>query len=457
MAIFPLAAILLSWPGLFPLDDAYITLSNARLFLSGQPDPIYHTSYMTGATSPVHLLLVAIGSLVVEPTWASLLIGLAGMALFFLALLRMVDDAKLTGWRTAAVLVVGAVSGDAIIHYLNGLETSLAMAASAWMLLWRDDRLKLPALAGVAPFLRPELGVFSLLLAVRLCLRSSPRQILAMGVIGAAAGLPWLLWVYSQTGHLVPGTIQAKLAWFHPFEVTLWQKMIVTIYWLIISYQLPLFIGLAGLMKVSRAAAAFIVLCIGSVVIIMPSIVDWNFGRYMAIYTPLLVAGVAAIAAERTRFSDILIGALALFAIGTAIEACRTYVRETGYARRVQDHARFIANLPASSVVLVHDAGQVAWAQPKAKLIDVVGLKTPAVVPIHQKLTYGECRHQKSLDAIGRKYRATHLAVINRWNWTCVAYNMRQAGWTVKPIYEDLYSIYELTPPTSARASAPTR
>ena len=48
----------MTWGGAFPLDDAYITLHNARVLLTGS-DPYYGTSPLTGATSGVHLALVA--------------------------------------------------------------------------------------------------------------------------------------------------------------------------------------------------------------------------------------------------------------------------------------------------------------------------------------------------------------------------------------------------------------
>ena len=149
IGILTAVAAYLFWPGLYPLDDAYITLSNARVFLSGQPDPVYQTSYMTGATSSVHLLLVAITSLVMKPIWGPLVIGLTGGFLYLLALSRIADREGVTGWRKWAVIAIGAITGFALIHYLNGLETSLAMAVPAWMLLWCYDRRKLPLLAGL--------------------------------------------------------------------------------------------------------------------------------------------------------------------------------------------------------------------------------------------------------------------------------------------------------------------
>lgn len=449
-----IVAALLWWPRLYPLDDPYITLSNARVLLSGQSDHSYDTSYLTGATSPIHLLLVMLGSLVMPAVWAPLVLGLAGAALYLLALLRVTDALKLTVGRKIAVIAIGFLNGNNLFQYLNGLETSLCMAAVAWMLIWCDDRRKLPLLAGLAPFLRPELGLLSALLLVRLALKSNWTQCVRMGMIAALAAAPWIVWLFLETGHVLPNTIGAKLAFFHPVPISVPLRTVLVLYLLVMSFNLPMFAGLPGLFTLpgGRYASSFIVIGIIASAAIMPTIIDWNFGRYAAIYVPLLALGIVAMAADRSRIVTILLSVLFTCAMVTAAFSVRAYGQEIAYARQVQDHARFVAKLPASSVILIHDAGQVAWESPKGELVDIVGLKTPEVVSIHEKLTSGECKRTKSLDAIGQKYSATHLVVINRWSWPCISRNMREAGWGLRPIYKDLYTVFELTPPPHAKS-----
>jgi len=436
------------WSELFPLDDPYITLSNARVLLSGEVDPAYQTSYLTGATSAVHLLLVALFGLVVPPLWGSLLISLAGALAYFLALVRVVDSLEVSGRARAAILAFGALSGYSLIHYLNGLETSLAMAASAWMFVWCDDRRKLPLLAGLAPFLRPELGLFSALLLARLTLRSSPRQVAGMALRCALVCAPFASWIYAETGQLLPSTISAKYAWFYPKHSSLVERIVDTAFVLTFSLQLIYFVGLIGLRKFpcGRWAAAFVVIGTAVMAVVMPEIISWNFGRYTAIFFPLLVFGIAGFVVEK-QLPRLLVNGLFAWTAATLAIASFTYVNEINYARLVQQHAKFVAQLPASSVVLVHDAGQVAWEDPKARLVDMVGLKTPAIVPINEEFSRGDCRREKALDRIGRKYNATHLAVLDRWRWPCVASDMRQSGWTLRPVYRGLYIVYALTPP----------
>ena len=222
---------------------------------------------------------------------------------------------------------------------------------------------------------------------------------------------------------------------------------------LITTAQLPLMLGLVGLTKVpaGRFAALFILLGLATATVILPSILEWNFARYQAIFTPVLVVGIIRIAADRSRISNIVILGLVGWAICTAAIAIRAYTDEIEYSQRVRAQAQFVASLPASSIVLIHDAGQAAWENPKARLIDVVGLKTPEVIPVHEQLTKGECERSQSLDRIARETSATHVVVLNRWAWPCVAHDLMKAGWGMKPIYKDLYFVYELTPPVVGR------
>ena len=81
----PLLALLILNPKSLPLDDAYITLHNARVLLSGQPDWIYGSSYLAGATSLVHLALVALFA-TTDPIRGSVLVGLLGTGLYIAGL-----------------------------------------------------------------------------------------------------------------------------------------------------------------------------------------------------------------------------------------------------------------------------------------------------------------------------------------------------------------------------------
>lgn len=443
----PFVLALLFWPGVFPIDDAYITLSNARVFISGQPDANYGTSYLTGATSPIHLLLVALAGLVMDPVKALMLIGVGGAVLYFVALQRLVVAACLAGWRRIAILWIGMVWGYAVFHYLNGLETSLAMALTAWMLVLAEDRRKLPILAGLAPFLRPELAVLGGLFMIRLGwqLRSTPKQLGTVFLVAGLVALPWAVWVWAETGHVFPSTMSAKLAFFREWILFLPRKLEMSAGALYYSLQLPLYVGLVGLRRAQWPALLFVAIYVAACVYLMPNALNWNEGRYASVLTPVLVMGLANLAAERSKASNVLLSVLTAASFFTLYMGIAEYSREIAYAWRVRDHAKFVATLPASSVVLVHDAGWVEWEKPKAKLVDLVGLKTLGIEPIHTKYSEHQCAWSKSFDVIARKYHATHVVVLNRWTWPCVADNFRERGWKLNPVYSDLYTVYEMS------------
>ena len=67
-----LAAINLYVQGapIFPFDDAYITLHNARVLLTGIEPNYEGVSPLTGSTSPLHLVLLAVFGLLIPLEWA---------------------------------------------------------------------------------------------------------------------------------------------------------------------------------------------------------------------------------------------------------------------------------------------------------------------------------------------------------------------------------------------------
>lgn len=449
LAVAPFVALAVIWPQSIALDDAYITLHNARVLLSGQPDPVYGSSYLAGATSFIHLALVALISSVMDPVKGSVLLSLTGAALYIAGLFRITDRAGLKGLWQAAVVLIGAFAGTGLWLYTNGLETSLGMAAVAWLLVWCDDRRKLPILAGLVPFLRPELGLLSLLLMLRLCWAMPWREALRPLLIAAACAVPWIAWTLVELGELFPSTLSAKRAFFRS-SATWDRRLLMTFFSYSNVYQLPLFIGLAGLHKVRAGVVAGLFLLGGMIVsfVAFPDAANWNMGRYTAMYFPIFIAGLAAIAAERTRASFAVVAGLLAF---TLYAGTRASVDAFAAMRQpIDGHATFVASLPADAVVMVHDAGQVAWAAPRARLVDMVGLKTPEVTDVHRRFKPSSCKLGPSLDSIARRNRVTHVAVLNFSTWPCVAKNLREEGWRLSPIYQGKFTVYRLTPQHSA-------
>ena len=224
-AVLILGLVLLWWARggwVFPLDDAYITIHNARVLIEGQ-DRNYGVPALVGASSLIHLALVTAVSLVLPGEAASYLVAGTGPVLFLAGLLTLGRRLGLPWPEGTALALVGLAFGAA--QFLNGLETGLVMAAvtGTLVLALGAPSRRLALACGLLPFLRPELGLLSLVLMARqarLRLAAGPDRAAALRAVAAdaacvlLAAAPWLAWSFAETGALLPRTIAAKQAFF---------------------------------------------------------------------------------------------------------------------------------------------------------------------------------------------------------------------------------------------------
>ena len=227
-ALAPLVAgLLLALPGglAFPIDDAYITLHNVDVLQSGADRNFAGASALHGATSPLHLALVAAAALLLPLPLASLLVCLLGAALYGLGLARLTFALGGSVRLAAMATGLGVLACATPFHLLNGLETGLAMAAITWSLLLAmrpPEPWRLPLLCGLLPFLRPELSLLSVLLLARHAwlggradsARGIARWLLRDAALALLAAAPWLLWNFVSMGQLIPATVSAKAYYF---------------------------------------------------------------------------------------------------------------------------------------------------------------------------------------------------------------------------------------------------
>lgn len=228
-ALIVLALIAAHWlhPGIpmFPVGDAYITLHNARVLL-GQTDINFGVPALVGATSTLHLVLVALLGLVLPLPWALDTTLWLGALLYATGVCRLAQEAGARPLPAVSFTAAALLAGHTSFQLMNGLETGLAMGAITWTLVaastpGRNAALALSALCGLLPFLRPELVALSALLlpvpALRIARTDWCRAagLLAQCVlIALAAAAPWLLLTLWNTGDIVPITVEAKQAWF---------------------------------------------------------------------------------------------------------------------------------------------------------------------------------------------------------------------------------------------------
>ncbi|MGX5774034.1 hypothetical protein [Methylorubrum zatmanii] len=453
----------------FTLDDAYITIHNARVLIDGH-DPNYGVSALVGASSLIHLALVTAFSLLLPGAAASYLVAGIGMVLFLAGLLTLGRRLGLPSPEGTALALVGMASGAG--QALNGLETGLVLAAVTWTLvlaLGHPSR-RLALACGLLPFLRPELGLLSLALMTRqawLRLTAGPDRMPALHAIAIDAAVmlaiaaPWLAWSVAETGALLPRTIAAKQAFFGPSPGSLPESFAYAVALIAVgigpvAVSLPM-LGRDGLASVLWSFAALFTL--GFALTTWEALAH-NGCRYAFALLPIALFAAMRIGAARgLRLLRLVILAQGVVAVFSLLQITAGQERVAQYeavARWAQ------ANLPGAHL-LIHDAGMIATAS-DLPLTDLVGLKSPESIADHRRWTapsFGAERF-RALDAIARRSGATHAIILDdapsRF-WNSLADDLRRAGWRADPIETGSasgpYILYRLTPPSAGAAPVP--
>ncbi len=440
---------------IFPLDDAYITLQNARALIGGGWDATYGVSALTGATSLVHLLLVALAGLMLPLPAALWLVSIAGVAAYAAGLDRMAVQA---GVSRITVGAAGLLTGYMTINLVNGLETGVALAAMTWTLVLIDHR-RLPLLLGALPFIRPEFAALSLPLLARCCWRdrSEPKRMAANLLWFGAGALPFLALTWGMTGRPFPATANAKVAFFAEAQRPLQWKIEIAARLIVISGLGALLIGQAGLPKKrgGLAITAFLLLWLGTMVYSFPGGLDHNYSRYLTLIVPAAVYGATAL--MRGRYGRVVSSVLltwALLSSALGLVSLEGAFGNPNYRALGADAAL----LPPGARVLVHDAGYLAWVRPDLHLVDLVGLKTPSSAAAHARYTAPTADPRQALDSIVRASNARLLVALAKEPfWRLLPENLVRAGWTLERINPAThgYAIYRLTPPPTTGYAAP--
>lgn len=461
-----IAALICAWIGLrapiaFPLDDPYITLHNAEILRSGVDINYPGTPALMGATSLVHLAIITALTYIVLPETALFLAASGAVLLYVVGLVRLSLDLGASRRMALIAVILGTLSGFVPYHLFNGLETGLALAAGVWVLVFalpNRPSWPLPVLCGLIPFIRPEFVALSALLMGRqVWLRRTDTKGIALDLcLTMLAALPWLAWSYSNTGAIMPATISAKSVFFAESGRPLVEKIMLLLLCVSPMTLVPMFAGFVSTPRnaVSIIATAFFVLFIGSYLLKLPSALHFNYARYGAILTPFSVFGVICAARRGDLFRWLPYAALILTAF-TSFIAVTTYAREveSNRANLMQVAPWAEHNLPADAVVLIHDAGYIAY-KTHLHLVDLVGLKTIESSKIHAQITapsIGE-RRPEAIHRIASAFHVTHAIILNDGSfWAGTVGALKANGWTLLTLRPASgmgdYAVFKLTPP----------
>jgi hypothetical protein len=474
LTAFAVAYHLIGGP-LFPNDDAFINLHNARVLWLGH-DPAYRdVPALVGATSGVHLaLLMLFESFIPADTTALFVLCAVIAAVYVLGLFAMCINVGCSRIQATLIALAGLILAGSIFQLLNGLDTGLAMAAVAWNIKLLTDgkrTLWLPVLCGAMPFIRPELGFLSIA-SMFVVLRDREPSIdfrakaVALCVLAAT---PFLLWYWIDTGSPIPSTIGAK-TYFFAEQYLDWRTKagwVIPAMTQAVLETLPLFLCISFIRPraVRLILLLFVAVLFGSYFWKLPSGFLHNAGRYLYPLVPVVLVGIAcglsSLHRRHRKMTLVFIAISPLFVpLGIASQFRDYRERVTGYRDSSVDMVRWMnANLAEGSVVMVHDAGYVAYAG-HFTLFDLVGLKTPAAAAAHKELTYpsaGKLRPD-AVAKIAGEFQPRYLLVIAQWEQLYrLAGDLGANGWTVQEIYVShvrsgtpapyIYHLYRLEPP----------
>ncbi len=442
----------IGWIGTFPLDDAYITLHNARALLAGA-DTTYGGSPLVGATSLVHLALLALLGHVLPLVTASCLLNILAPGAYAAGLDKLARNCGVAGWQVAIYTIIGLTIGSIPIQLCNGLESGMALAVATWLLALARSRF-LPLLAGIAPFVRPELGLLAALLLAHPFLKASARGKVNMVAYGLLTALPFAIWSVLETGHVLPNTVSAKLAFFVEESSDPLERFRMLLGALTLSHILLLMAGLIAFKKndLTRACSVFTIVLLLVATATQPGALVWNEYRYLMTLVPVLLVCCMALGQD-LRYPVLMLGlfACAIAFLPTSLDLLQQSRAHTERELRLLRHNA--ALMPQDATVLIHDAGMIAWVAPRLHLIDAVGLKTAYAAAAHKRFTKTVCRWDRALDDTARHFGTRYMIVLQKPLWDCVGSNLVRAGWTATSLggqdRNSDYRIFAIQPPLS--------
>ncbi|TYL79403.1 hypothetical protein [Bradyrhizobium cytisi] len=462
----------------FPTDDAFINLHNAQVLRLGRDQNYEGVPALVGATSGAHLALLLVFEQLVHPDTAALyVLSSLSAVTYVLGVFYMCLNIGCPRLEAALIALGSLVFAGTLFQVLNGMDTGLAMAAVAWDIKLLTDKRRtfwLPALCGVMPFVRPELSLLSAasMLIVFWEKDAANGFKIAAAAVAALTSLPFLLWYWIDTGSLVPNTISAKMFFFAERYLAWSDKSLLMLSAVsqgaLMSFPLFLCLRFMRPVAVGRMLALFVAVFLGAYFWRFPSGLVHNGGRYLFVLAPLVLFGTACGLTSAFRKQTLCMVAISILFLPQGfvaqLEDYRTHI--VGFQESLADVVRWMnANLPDRPMVMVHDAGYVAYAG-HAALVDLVGLKTPAAMDFHKRTTYPSVGLQRSraVAEIAEAFQPQYLLVLQDWDERFhFVEGLRGVGWTAREVYAGhappntpaalIYHLYELNRPLSGLAS----
>ncbi len=408
-------------------------------------------------------MVVALLGQIMDPVLALWALSWAAVAVSALGVVRMGHWAGMSGPWPIALGLASITMGMPVPVYLNGLETGWSVALATWMIALRlggGRGFLIAALAGLAPFLRPELAVLSAVIMfprafALLTDRSELKRAAAEIVLAAGVALSLSAAQVALSGSLLPGTASAKAAFFalHGASSPSFIADLVDF----LAFFAPVSIGFLFL-RGTLGGLCFLYACVIVVALylIIPVASHVDFHRYFYILAPVPVLGLALAqgctrAPTRTVAKAVILVACVLNTVPLIRGVDDQFKSIDHVENERRSWAKIIAALPnPERPILVHDIGTFGLVLERP-LVDIVGLRTRCAAQVNElaRASGGDDWHGDALAWLARESGARYLLVSEEWDDLFrFSAGLTARGWTIEREPVDAlriwYRLYEI-------------
>ncbi len=394
---------------LLVFDDSYITLKFASNFFKYNGITYDGISYLTGATSPLHIILVALVGLFFKLETASLLVGI----IFFVFSSLIVYLWTLTIYNDRGIALLAGVlmstSGWLVFDSLNGLESTTFIFFSLltfYLFYAYEHKIHYIIPLFLSILTRPEGWFVACALFIWQVIQyvnHKDKRILrclatSLGVFILLI-VPYFIFALHSTGSLLPGTAFSKGIFFDEAYLSLTNKIVyfkhcLSLFYKTFLYPAPFFI-LPFVLFARRVIFIPYLWFYGSIFyvlyfLIFPGATKHYWCRYQHIFIPLIIIAISAGAVELLKMckrKTLAISMTVLVASSLIYNQSISFMKvEKIYSGEIESTKKTLMNLaiwlkdntPEDSLIVLHDIGVVGYFSDR-KIIDLVGLTNPEV------------------------------------------------------------------------------
>jgi len=427
-------------------DDSYITLKFASNFLKYKAITYDGSTYLTGATSPLHVVLIALLGLFLRLETASLVVGIVffvfSSVLVYLWTLRIYEDRKVA--LLAGVLM--STSGWLVFDSLNGLETTtfICLSLMTFYLFYVYEHRAFyvfPLLLSIVTrpegwFIAGALWMGQVITYIMWRDKQVVRNLFISLCLFVLLITPYFLLYFYYTGSLLPSTAFAKSTFFAEFQVhsKIWLfKHCVELFYKELLYPLPLIVFPLILFarKVMRLTYLWFYYGIFYLCyfLFFPGATLHYWCRYQHIFIPLITIAVSGGALEllkmckkkalKIAISVVVVASLVYNQSVSFMMINDTYLRATNCTKKTMlDLALWLKRTtPEDSLIALHDIGVVGYFSNRS-ILDLVGLTNPEVSKYYwdsrskRPFSIGE---RKVIDYLKEK-KPDYLVILPEWD-----------------------------------------